>query len=149
MISPFLKKLLFARQFFMIDGKIEILGKKQIMLPADVIVELEKNNSKVVYDSVKEVIKKYIRDYAKRLGSPEEGMLKSIDSLFETFGLGKMRIVDIDYKQKKCLVSIINCPDKSNLTPAVLAGIFSFLFEKNVDAEKTKKLHNTYSYMIK
>jgi len=158
MISPFLKKLLFARQFSMIDGKIEILGKKQILLPKDVFSELEKCNSKGVYSSVKNVMKKNIDDYAKKLGSSGEGMLNILGDIFDTFGLGDMQIVDIDYKKKNCVVRIHNIvlmeknsKDGLMVTPAILSGMFSFLFRKDVDAKKIKPRMgvNYYEYVVR
>ena len=61
MLSSFLKKLLFARQFFMIDGKIEILGKKQVLLPASVLKELDNNPSPSLSKSVRNSTKHYKR----------------------------------------------------------------------------------------
>lgn len=146
MISPFLKKLLFARQFSMIGGKIDILGKKQIMLPADVFFELGKINEKAAYKCVKQSVQNDLADYAKKLGSTDEGMLKVTEEMFETFGLGSMEILSLDNKRKKCLIRIHHPPvsggsyskEDSVLTSAVLAGIFSFLFSKDIDAKSPK-----------
>ena len=147
MISPFLKRLLFARQFFMIDGKIEILGKKQVMLPSDVVSCLQNNDPKEVYTNIKSTISKDIEDYAKKLGSSGEGMLRNIEDIFGTFGLGKLEVVDLDYKSKKGVIRIHNPPlddiKKINsgfqVTPAVLAGVFSFLFSKEINAQQAKQ----------
>ena len=147
MISPFLKKLLFARQFSMENGKIEILGKTQVLLPGDVIYEMEKLNPKTVYKSVKSTMKKDIEDYAKKLGSTGEGMLRILGEIFETFGLGEIEIIDLDNKKKRCILRINNSTlasmssgkDGAVITPAILSGMFSFLFKKNVDAKKSNK----------
>jgi len=143
MISPFLKKLLFARQFSIADGKINILGKRQILLPADVIFNLGEINPKIVYKSVKSAMRKDMTDYAKKLGSSDEGMLMVMSELFDTFGLGSMEIVNIENKKRRCIIRIHNPQmngksgeDNSMLTPAVLSGMFSFLFNKDVDAKK-------------
>ena len=160
MLSSFLKKLLFARQFEMADGKIEILGKKQVMVPSDVIYDLQIINPKLTYNNIKRDIRKDIEDYARKLGSGEEGMLKNIDYLFETFGLGKMQVVTIDNKKKNCIIRVYNSPflgsqvlkDNLQITPAVLSGIFSFLLEKDVDAQQTNvsiKGTNYLEYVIK
>jgi len=155
MISSFLKKLLFARQFFMIDGKIEILGKKQVMMPTNVLAELQKLNTQTTYSAVKSVIRKDVEDYAKKLGSGEQGMLKNINYIFETFGLGKLEIMDINNKKKKCIIRIHNSPlmdlkkkEKPvyNITPAIISGMFSFLFDKEVDAKLVKHSVGSLSY---
>jgi len=145
MLSPFLKRLLFARQFFMIDGKIEILGKKQVMLPSDVMFALDALNNKEAYTNVKNVVKKDVEYYAKKLGSSEEGILKNIDDIFGMFGLGKLELVDINFKKKTCILRLHDPPLKQidgrsaefQIIPAVLSGIFSFLFDKDIDLKQT------------
>ena len=161
MLSSFLKKLLFARQFFMADGKIEILGKKQVMLPSDVIAAVEGIDHELVYNNVKNTVKKDIEDYAKKLGSSEEGILKNIGDIFGTFGLGRLEIVDLDNKKKSCIIRVHNSPlmeiknsksTSSTMTPAIISGVFSFLFDKEVDAKQTNpsaRGFDYYEYVIK
>ena len=160
MLSSFLKKLLFARQFFMIDGKIEVLGKKQVMLPSDVMSALDGINTKESYFSVKSAVKNDIEDYAKKLGSGEEGILKNIDDIFGTFGLGKLELVDISFKKKTCILRLHHSPLKSmngrisefHMTDAILSGVFSFLFKKNVDVKRMNlnaKMADYVEYAVK
>lgn len=158
MISPFLKKLLFARQFSMIDGKIDILGKNQVLLPADTIFELGKINPNAAYKSIKNTMHKDMVDYARKLGSTDEGMLKVVSELFESLGLGSMEILDIDNKKRRCLIRVHNPTFLSNaddegavITPAILSGMFSFFFNRDVDAKKSilkLKGMNYYEYVI-
>lgn len=143
MLSAFLKKLLFARQLFMTDGKIEILGKKQVMLPSDIIVALQSLDEKRYYSVVKDGIHANLTDYAKRIGATNEGMLKVTEEIFETFGLGKPEIIVLDQKKKSAVVRFHAPPiaeacaenkfKECILLPAALAGMFSFLFNKDVD----------------
>ncbi len=160
MLSSFLKKLLFARQFFMIDGKIEVLGKKQVMLPSDVMSALDGLNTEESYFNVKSAVKKDIGDYAKKLGSGEEGILKNIDDIFGTFGLGKLEMVDINLKKKACILRLHNSPLKSmngktaefHMTDAILSGVFSFLFKKDVDVKRVDvnaKMADYEEYAVK
>jgi hypothetical protein len=150
MLSSFLKKLLFARQFFMIDGKIEVLGKRQVMLPADVVEELQKSADKKSAKALKESMKKDMAEYAKKVGGSEEGMLNNIQYILETFGLGKIEIVDIDHKSSKCLIRVNNPPMGDGLiTSAVLGGTFSFLFGKDVDAQVKSHSKGYSDYVVK
>jgi predicted hydrocarbon binding protein len=145
MLSAFLKRLLFARQFYMINGRIDILGQKQVMIPADLIPALQEINPNKVYKAVKSAIKKDIEIYAKKLGSSEQGMLKSIEDIFETFGLGKLEIIDLDQEKKRTIVRVHESPPVDSyknkktpvcaITPGVLAGMFSFLFGKDLNAK--------------
>lgn len=142
----------------MMDGKIEILGKKQILLPYDVVREMEKTNHKLIYESVKSVMRRDIDDYAKKLGSSGEGMLNILEDIFDICGLGDMQIVDIDYKKRTCVIrvhksSVIGTKNGKNgfiVTPAILSGMFSFLFGKDVDAKKiTPRMRGNYcEYVI-
>lgn len=157
MLSSFLKKLLFARQFFMVDGRIEVLGKKQIMLPSDVLTTFESASNGKLYINVRSVIRKDIEDYAKKLGSSEEGILKNIDDIFGTFGLGKLELVYINFKKRTCILRLHNPPlrqtsDKNDktpefqITPAVLSGVFSFLFKRDIDVKQTKQAAGDFGY---
>ena len=155
MLSSFLKKLLFARQFYMVNGNIEVLGRKQIMLPSDIIFVLEKMNEKKAYDSVKVAMKNDLQFYARKLGSNGEGMLKNIDDIFETFGLGQLRIMNLDSKSKKCIVRVHHAPtddgmpQSTMILPAVVAGTFSFLFSKNVNATQTARNSEFLEFVVK
>ncbi|MBS3124867.1 hypothetical protein J4211_01275 [Candidatus Woesearchaeota archaeon] len=143
MLSPFLKKLLFARQLDLSDGKIEILGKKQVMLPAEVLVALQSVDPKKSYTLVKKTINSSMEDYAKKVGSTSEGLLKVLEEIFETFGLGKPEINALDNSKKTASIKIRDCPlrnpsvklgpEHGILPCAALAGMFSFLFKTNMD----------------
>jgi hypothetical protein len=148
MLSSFLKKLLFARQFFMTDGKIEVLGKRQVMLPADVI-DIFTKSGKADAGAIKEAVKKDMTEYAKKVGGSSEGMLNNITYIFETFGLGRLEIVDLDNKNKRCIVRIHNPTLKGGtVTSSMLSGTFSFLFGKEVDAEERKSGPEMAEYTI-
>jgi len=154
MLSTFLKKLLFVRQFFIIDGKIEILGKRQVMLPKEVVFELENGSAKLDYKKLKKIFMDNIKDYAKKIGSGEEGMYKNMVDIFETFGLGRIEVVKSDNKKKICLLRVHDCPilssgNKSMILKAAISGMFSFLFSKDVDAEQLKSKKSLCEFAIK
>ena len=71
MLSPFLKKLIFVRKFFIIDGQIEILGEKQVLLPFSVVTNLNRSDTFTV---VSKEVKKVMISYAKQIGSTSGGM---------------------------------------------------------------------------
>lgn len=132
MLSPFLKKLLFVRQFFIMDGKIEILGEKQIMLPLSAVSSLQSTNS---FDIMKKEIKSSMESYAKKMGSSAEGMTRSVQDIFETMGLGKMQIIKLNADKKETVVRInINLSD-TTLLEGVICGLFSFLFNRDIKRE--------------
>ncbi len=130
MLSPFLKKLLFVRQFFMTDGKIEILGEKQIMLPHSAILSLQHPE---MFDTVSKEVKASMVLYGKKMGSSSSGMTKSVQDIYETMGLGKMEIIKLDSDKKETVLRIVNMTfTDTTLVEGVLCGLFSFLFNKEL-----------------
>lgn len=156
MLSPFLKRLLFARQLIMINGKIEVLGKPQVMLPSRLVAELEAGISPAISDSIRTDVMREMEAYAAKLGSGEEGLLKNIDEIFGSYGLGRLEIVTINYKNKACVMRLYDSPlhkggaALSRLTPAILSGVFSFLFRKGVTAKQAGSAQAAYvEYVIR
>lgn len=167
MLSPLLQKLLFVNQFNIADGRIDILGNRYIMLNAADIIALQeidstkmyktaKNMSKdnikslvehaAVYKNIKDQSLKNIAELSKKIGKSDEGVIKTLQSLFEVYGLGKLEIMDLDNKNNRALLKIrdstLGKVKKSKnavctLTAGVLAGIFSYIFKKDVDCVET------------
>lgn len=145
MLSSFVKKLMFAREFDIADGKINVLGISQVMLPVDLLDYLQNTDKKNFYKYVKISVKRDIAAYAKKIGSNEEGLQKNISDIFETFGIGKMKLEDINNNKGTSKIRIDDSPFiqehfKPNclLTAGVLAGIFSFIFRKDVDCKEVR-----------
>jgi len=145
MLSAFLKKLLFARQLYMSDGRIEVLGTKQVMLPSNIIVSLQRLDEEQYYTLIKAGIQQNLRDYTKRIGSTSQGMFKITEDIFETFGMGRPEILIFDQKKKVAtirfhgqMVAGMDQLEHVKLVPAALAGMFSFLFDKDINCTVTK-----------
>ncbi len=130
MLSPFLKKLLFVRQFFMTDGKIEILGETQILLPIEALSMID--NPKV-FAAMSKQMKSSMQNYAKKIGTSPDGMIKSVQEIYETMGLGKMQVIKLDQEKKSCTLRIKSVKTKNtNVIAGIIGGLFSFLFKKNL-----------------
>jgi predicted hydrocarbon binding protein len=148
MLSAFLKKLLFARQFNIANGSIEVLGTSQVMLPSDVVVALQTLDEKRYYDVIKSGVKNNLDAYMRKVGSTSEGSFQITSNIFETFGIGKPEVVILDQKRKSATVRFHNPPVAAAcqethlsdcvLLPAALAGMFSSLFGKDVDCDIKK-----------
>ncbi|MEM3405940.1 MAG: 4-vinyl reductase [Candidatus Pacearchaeota archaeon] len=185
MLSPLLKKLLFVRQFSIDNGKINILGNRHVMLSDDVLLELQEIDdvrlyslikdstllqlSKFVehakvYKQLKEVVALDISTLSKKISS-NEGIIKTIQDIFDIYGLGKMIIASLDNTKKQAVVRIYESvlaetylkKNKKRaekavcaITAAVIAGIFSYVFGKKVDAieEKCKAKNGDYCEFI-
>ncbi|MBI4017083.1 MAG: hypothetical protein HY363_05320 [Candidatus Aenigmarchaeota archaeon] len=136
MLSPFIKKLMFARQFVMSDGKIEVLGRRQVMLPLELLADLQKLNEVEAYNVIKEDIRMIMVAFSQKIGSNSAGMFKNIEDIFECFGFGKPEIVVLDQSKKSVTVRFHDTPVRlvsEVVLPGALAGTFSFLFGKKVD----------------
>jgi len=173
-LSSLLQKLLFVNQFNILDGKIEVLGNRYIMLDASDLLILQdidktktystaknmsKNNLKnlvehaSVYKGIKDQSMKNIAELSKKIGKTDDGVIKTLQSLFEIYGLGKLEILNLDNANKKVLLRIKGSSlalaqlEKGKaktpvctLTSGVLAGIFSYIFKKDVDCIEKKCL---------
>ncbi|MBI4147688.1 hypothetical protein HY490_00180 [Candidatus Woesearchaeota archaeon] len=136
MLSPFIKKLMFARQFAMMDGKIEVLGRRQVMLPFELLSDLQNVDEQKTYSIIKQDINQTMEAFAKRIGSSPTGMFKNIEEIFECFGLGKPEIIVLDQTRKAAVIRFHDNPVQqvsAAVLPGALAGMFSFLFGKPVD----------------
>jgi|SRR3989344_2988554 len=168
-LSEILKRLLFVRQFDIDKGKIVLLGQRQIMLDASVILELQEiDESKMydigkksgfsnikgfvqhakVYDKVKDIFIKEVVNLGKKIGETDEGTIKTLQSIFDVYGLGDMSIEKIDNEGKQALIRLKDSAiaeewinknkhrskiPACTLTAGIIAGIFSFIFDKKLD----------------
>jgi predicted hydrocarbon binding protein len=174
MLSSLLQKLLFVNQLDMKDGKIEILGNRYLLLDASFILALQKIDKSTmysaakdasteqmksivehaeVYKSMKDIALKEIVELSKKIGKGDEGVISTLQMLFDLYGLGKMRIDDLNNDKKNALVTINQSTlalerlkegkTKSPicaLTAGMLAGMFSYFFEKDVECVEKKCL---------
>lgn len=116
------------------------IAKKQISN----IIEHAKVYNGIKTDSIKSII-----ELNKKLQGSEDGKIKVLEDLFNLHGLGKLEIVNLDNKNKEAILNIkrstiaeeyLKNKGKSKgkkcscvLTAGILAGMFTFLFDKEVE----------------
>lgn len=126
MISSFLQKLLFVKQFSLGDGKIDILGTNHVMLAADALLGLQETDESKAYDFVKDSVFKNMTEFvehakvykalkdialldvinlSKKVGG-EEGMLKTVKDIFDVYGLGSLSIIDLNNEKRTAFLRI-------------------------------------------
>jgi len=161
MMSAFLKKLLFVRQFDLAEGKIEMLGKREIMLPSNFIFAIQDGN-KNTYELIKMLTFENIKEWGDKIGSSEEGLIKNIKDIYETFGLGPLEITDLRNEKKEAIIVIRESViakeyskikrsskgAKCEIIASILAGMFSYIFGSDVDAVETKCLFSGSEYCM-
>jgi len=170
MLSSFLQKLLFVNQFDLKDGKIQILGNRYIMINAESISALQEIDKDEIYnaskksstDDLSKLVKhanvyrnmkntelKSIAELSKKIGKTDDGIMRTLETIFEIYGLGDLNIVKLDNSNKTALLKIndstIALAQKETskspvcaITAGILAGIFSFVFGKDVDCVEKK-----------
>jgi len=171
-LSGFLQRLLFVNQFSINEGKVEILGTNYILLDASYILALQDiDKTKMyqtakyasienvknlvehaeVYKNIKDQSLKNIAELSRKIGKTDEGTIKTLQMIFDIYGLGKMQILDLNNDKKTAIVQIQNSSiaieqykkgrttiPKCTLTAGMLAGLFSFIFGKDVNCNENK-----------
>ena len=106
-----------------------------------------------VYKGIKDQSLKNIAELSKKIGKTDEGVIKTLQSLFDIYGLGKLEIINLDNEKKKAILRVKDSSiakaqlkiSKSKtpvcaLTSGILAGIFSYIFKKDIDCIENKCL---------
>lgn len=154
MLSPFLIKLINARQFNVENGEIKLIQLRNMFISPDFILELQEKDRKTLYDLSKKSMKKSLNFLKSKISLEGLGSIKTIEQLYEVLGFGSITILDLDTKKKRGVVNISNSPiaraylstKGSSKEPVCdfiagkVSGIFSFIFKKNVDAKEIKCL---------
>lgn len=166
-LSSLLQRLMFVNQFNISNGKIEILGNSYIMLDASDLLVLQNIDKTKIYAKMKDSSKKSLQnlvDHAqvykgikgqslqniallsKKIGKSDAGVIKTLQDIFDIYGLGKLKILDLNNQNKVAILEIDGSSlakeqlkEKRSRTPVcaltagILAGIFSYIFNKDVD----------------
>ena len=168
MLSQFLQRLMFVKQFEINNGRINILGEDYVMVNSASLAALQEIDQEEVYNAGKKASKNDLDKFAKhanvykniksqelaniaslarKIGQTDEGTIKTLETVFEIYGLGKLNVITIDNEKKTALIRI---PDSTiastykkkskspvcSFTSGVLAGIFSFIFKKDVNCRE-------------
>ncbi len=140
MISDFIQRLLFVKEFDIGNGNTEVIGTKQMLVPLKFLIEMQHADPDQFYKYMNESVVAYIGRIEKEFGSET---FKRMEEIFGMFGLGKLRVVDFDKENKKALVEVRDTPllkdytreyHVCSITTGVLAGMFTKLFDKEVHA---------------
>ena len=137
MLSPFVKKLLFARQIN-IDKGLLVLENKKVMVSPKVILDIQNKNVNEIYSEIKRMSAEEAKVHKKKVGVSDKKLLDLMLNLFETYGLGQLQL--IRYDSNLAVFNIIDSPFVSRgksktcyFTAGALAGTMSIVWNKNVD----------------
>ena len=157
MFSDFVKRLLFAREFTIINGRNEVLGERQSLIPIQLLIQLGDVNLKMTYNIARNVIKEEMIKFAKKIGTSTPDMITNLKDFYDLLGLGSMEIVSINLITKKATVIIKDNPValkhliekkvvECKLIEGILAGMFAVIFEKECDVEEDKCISKGDAY---
>ncbi|HLC64981.1 MAG TPA: hypothetical protein VJI46_02535 [Candidatus Nanoarchaeia archaeon] len=147
MLSPFIQKLEFVHQFKMGNGDIDVLGKRQVMLPSELVSELSKNDK--FYGLVKKITKEEMGLYMSKVDGTQKNVKGLVEQVFDTFGLGKLKINSMGKGRADAEISNSPVPGKSPLLRGVISGIFCYVLSKDVDAELKWEKSGICSFIVK
>jgi len=142
---------MFAQQFAMANGTIQVLGQKQGMLPLSVLAGLQELDKSRCYAIVKNGLKTTLEDCEHRIGSSSQGSLSINMQIIETLGLGRPQVVTLNNAAKSAIVRVLGA-DKTNdsvIVPGVLAAMFSVVFKKDVDCVLVRREQGYAEYTVK
>ncbi|MBI2549195.1 hypothetical protein HYW21_07645 [Candidatus Woesearchaeota archaeon] len=138
----------------MVNGKINLLGKEQVMLSSEFLRGLQSIDEGLVYDLAKKIGLEDAKYYTKILDSGHGDLLGHIKMVFDTYGLGILEIELL--KKEKATVRVVQSTlanikkqsDKTvcTITAGLLAGFFSYLLKREVNCieKKCKSMGNLY-----
>jgi len=140
-LSALVKKLLFARQFEIDNGRVNMLGMRKVIISPDVISELCSTDSKTVYKAAKSALKKDTSHLKDDMGVTGKQLLDFSIQLLEAYGVGNLQLINIELKSKRAMFivndSVFAKKGGCGFTAGALAGVLSVMFDSDVDVKET------------
>ncbi|MEM0230687.1 MAG: 4-vinyl reductase [Candidatus Woesearchaeota archaeon] len=157
MLSSFVKKLLFASEFMLQDGRNEMLGERQALIPSKLLTQLQDISPKKAYEISKRIMKEETDVVTQKIGESKAEMITAMKDFFETLGLGNLEIVDLDLIKKRAIFRIHDSPiavahiyykkkENCSITAGVIAGMMSSIFDTDADAIEKECMVNGSAY---
>ena len=133
MLSLFIKKLLFSRQFSMSEGSLEILGSRYSVLPSDILDSLDDNQLKALKRSIQDKAASFM----KKLSIRKDDFPEIVHDFFNLFGMGELHLVEFDSKSSR--VRITDKPEIScRILMIMLEAVFGYIYERQVEVHILK-----------
>ncbi len=136
MLSSFLRRLLFAREFSIMEGKVELMGTEAVMFPKSALIEI---NNKAGYNIYKNSFLETLKEFSSHKNIKSNDMFNIARGLYESFGLGKIKTISENH------VELEFCIENAYFISAgAMAGIFSYINCKNIDVDPEKLKNGKY-----
>jgi len=154
LFSGFAKKLMFARELKMGEGRIEILHQRVIIIPSqyfNAIIETSLNDKSFeskVYEHLKSAVYTFCKELDKKFKLRGKKLEETLVNLTEMNGYGKLKIIKDDPQNKVAILHISDLPSiqvKGKVKgfgdmywAGILAGGISYVYGTDVDCIETK-----------
>jgi len=149
MLNQFYDKFMFTNSLKYKHNNFFLVNMPFLFCPAELLVGLletgDKDFEKKLYLTVKKSVQGHlIPQFGTEFGFHGEKLIYFLERYFVASGWGKISNVDIDPKAKKAIVKLANNPiairlhkkpklPVDHIFRGIIAGIFSAVFEENVD----------------
>lgn len=153
MLNSYYDKFIFTGQMKFKESNFYLIDIPFLLFPVEILsgilVNASDDEAKKIYVSVKNSMK----DFAPLLKAKPKykglSLINFINEFFSNSGFGHIRVLHFDETKFRGIVLVSSSPFASNLKNkskkpmdhilrGIIAGIFSFAFEKNLDCVETK-----------
>jgi predicted hydrocarbon binding protein len=154
MLNSFFDKYIFTNTLKYKNNNFFLLNIPFAIIPNELIVSISSQNNiefnRIIYSMIKESTRKnLVRQFAFDFKIDRKKAMQLFETFFTASGWGKIQNIDTDFEGKRAILTVENSPVASSLKGkvnfpvdimlrAIFAGIFSEVFEINVDCVESE-----------
>ncbi|MFH1664111.1 MAG: 4-vinyl reductase [archaeon] len=153
MLNNYFDKFIFTGQVKFSNGNFFLIDIPFLVFPAEILADFlfnaSEEDSKKIYFSVKKSMKKFIPLLQARPPYSGISLVNFVSEFFINSGFGHVRVVHFDEVNSRAIILVSSSPfsvsfrGKSkkpidHILRGIIAGIFSFALEKDLDCVETK-----------
>lgn len=153
MLNNYFDKFIFTGQIKFRDSNFFLIDIPFLIFPVEILAKLlfscSEEQAKEIYFSVKKSVKEFLPILKAKPKYSDVSLVNFVNEFFSSSGFGKIRVVQFDEKNSRAILLVSSSPfalyfkNKSkkpldHILRGVIAGIFSFALEKDLDCIETK-----------
>ena len=141
-LSPFVKKLMFARQFDIDKGSVTFLKQREVIVSPKLFSLLDKKKMVGISQTIFE---EEINNIKKSTGLSKLKLVELFLDLLDSFGFGKFKLHKLE---PNVIVQVFGLPkDSESYVQGALIGGFNVVFDKKFKIV-SKKLSGGYEFVL-
>jgi len=153
MLNNYYDKFIFTGQIKFKDSNFFLIDIPILILPAELLADLlfysSHEQGKQIYSSVKKSVKAFLPALQAKPKYKGISLVNFVFDFFSSSGFGKLNLVNFDEEKKRAIILVSSSPFSSffknkskkpidHILRGVIAGAFSYAFEKDFDCVETK-----------